>query len=144
MVRHTLKILQQMLCQSPILTQNLAAKSDFGAISTKGLKIDLFWSIRNHFIPQNSCDSLARHFRRSHISRFLLRYGYLRIQKFENFSLKIWKCFVLSYFLIQTRFSIIYKKLCKNGITCLMTTDFDVLNVSGRKFGIRYRQNCLI
>ena len=32
---------------------------------------------------------------------------------------------------VNTRLPIIYKNLYKNGITCLMTRDFDILDVSG-------------
>ena len=42
------------------------------------------------------------------------------------------------------RFPIVYKKLYKNGIACLIARDLDVLNVSGIKYRVRYRQKCLI
>ena len=54
---------------------------------------------------------------------------------FENL-----KMFCTLIFLdINTRLPIIYKKLYKNGIKCLMTRDFDVLNVSGIKYRVRCR-----
>ena len=36
------------------------------------------------------------------------------------------------------------QELYKNEITCLKTRGFDVFNVSGIKYRVRYRQNCLI
>ena len=39
---------------------------------------------------------------------------------------------------------LIHKKLYKNGITCLMTRGFDIFNVSGVKYRVTYRKNCLI
>ena len=41
-------------------------------------------------------------------------------------------------------FPIIFKRLYKNGIICLMTRDLDVLYASGIKYSVTYRQNCLI
>ena len=60
--------------------------------------------------------------------------------KVPKFYLKNLKMFCTLIFLdINTRFPIIYKKLYKNGIKCLMTGDFDVLNVSGIKYRVRCR-----
>ena len=59
------------------------------------------------------------------------------------FSLKISKILASLYFLIKTKFPIIYKKLYKNRTTCLMAREFHVFNVSVIKYRVRYRQNCL-
>ena len=37
-----------------------------------------------------------------------------------------------------------YKKLYNNGMACLMARDFDVFNVSGIKYRVTYRKNCLV
>ena len=56
------------------------------------------------------------------------------------FSFTIWKRFASLCIFIKTRFPIIYKMLYKKGITCLMTSDFDVFNLSDIKHRVHIKR----